>query len=634
MPTSGPQGKDTQSVAQRFSDGKLWVRRKVGVSVLRRADGRSWESVTRRWVNETEGRREFPLWTRALASELFPDPIRPLDADLLLGSATSAWRIEWVGRLGFDFDEVPDGAANLLGVFDGNVYMNASLLRVWATRTPAIAPVHVDSAFFAADLPPFEASPWHTKPDVTDGPLRHWLRWVLVDRRHADVTILARKADRARRERPEFVDLLDDAVYARVDELKPLLRQLSGSYLHHLLAASVGPGVIAALCSGLEHAPDHRRLLAGIGGLESMAALQALWTLSRLASHSATANDAFESGLDGLEGRLRGSSSADVRGLMGGVDALVAEVGPLGSSSWALDLDRAHSEVGAVLAAVDWLRHCDDDLDPGPALTRTAVERTAAIERVGALMARRAGSLGGEQFEAALRATEVFTRSRELLHRAMTIVRSEMRIALRELGERAAQRRDVESPDDVRLLFDDELAYYADGGLADIAELVARRREYLDQLPTNPLPLIDVRTPRPVPTGERAPLSTGESATGHAVSPATGQGRVKHIDDSERPVEPGRVLVAGTGSTSWLPRLVGAAGVVVESGSLVGHLAVLCRELGVPLVVGLPGARALLAEDALVTVNGAQASVTVVESPARGVDSAQPAQERGWGAVS
>jgi pyruvate,water dikinase len=52
---------------------------------------------------------------------------------------------------------------------------------------------------------------------------------------------------------------------------------------------------------------------------------------------------------------------------------------------------------------------------------------------------------------------------------------------------------------------------------------------------------------------------------------------------------PGRIIATRTTDPGWIPLLVGAAGLLVEQGSLLSHSAIVARELSIPMVVGLPG---------------------------------------------
>lgn len=66
-----------------------------------------------------------------------------------------------------------------------------------------------------------------------------------------------------------------------------------------------------------------------------------------------------------------------------------------------------------------------------------------------------------------------------------------------------------------------------------------------------------------------------------------------------------------------LPQL---AGLVAETGSALSHVAILARELGVPTVAGVAGARAVLVPGSTVAVDGTAGTVTVLAGPADAPD--------------
>ncbi|MEL7155654.1 MAG: PEP-utilizing enzyme [Actinomycetota bacterium] len=577
--------------------------------------------MTKSWFKETVGRLELPVWTRAHAAEILPDAVRPLDFDLLLSQAAGpAWRAELVGRLGFRPNEIPADGPPLIGIFEGRAYLNASTLRVWAQRTPVLGPHHADAAYLGPGLPDYEPVEWHDHPAATDGSLNQWLRRVLVDGTRPELDELCAEADQARRSRPDFAVMLDDEVHARIVELQPLVGRLMAQHLHQMLAASVGPGIIAAICveRGLPTEASH--LIAGLGQLDTTAPVAALWALSRLVAHSAPATAEFDRGLSGLAQRLRDSTAHDVAGLAAGVETLAGEVGPLGSSSWELTAIPARSATDTILQALDWLRRCPDELDPRPRMAAVASARRELVEEVAGPEPATEGAEATDraQFLVAVRATEIHVRGRERLGRAIGMTLDEIRAALWELGLRAASRNDVTHPDDLRYLFGDELAYYADGGLSAIGELVAERRQRLAEVAAGPAPaMIDVRhrPQRLFPLEQPAQLEAGGIVMGRPVSSNVGRGTARIIDDPARlaEIEPGAVLVAATASTSWLPFIIGAAAVVTEAGGLLGHLSILCRELGTPLVVGIDNAPIRFVEGSLLEVDGLTGIVSVIE---------------------
>ncbi|MEM9134496.1 MAG: PEP-utilizing enzyme [Actinomycetota bacterium] len=562
---------------------------------------------------------------------MFPGPVMPLDADLLLHRiAGPAWRAELIGRLGFRPDELPPSAPPVIAVIDGYAYLNASLLRVWAHRTPVLAANHIDAAYLGPGLPAHQVMGWHDHPAATGGSLHQWLRRLLVEGDLGDVDELWAEARRLQNERPDIATLLDTEVHRRIADLAPLLARVLARQLHIMLAASIGPGILSAICVERGLPTEAVHLIAGLGGVPTAAPVPALWTLSRLAAHSATAADAFNLGPAGLEGRLRASGAGDVRGLIAGVDALAAEVGALGAGTWELTAPSDAGVTGAVLAAVDRLRRLPDTLDPAPAMAAVAANRAELVTEFDDTLDTERDveeRAARNQFLVAVRATESVVRARERISLALGLVLDEMRVAVRELGLRATARNDVSHPDDLRLLNADEFAYYADGGLADVGAIVSARRIALAERRRTPPPVVDVetgagRTIRPATDADAAspmPLEAGGIVMGWPVASAVGRGRARIVTDltagPPADLEPGEVLVASTIPTSWLPYLIGIGGVVTEAGSLLSHLSVLCRELSVPLVAGIEHATGVFVEGSVLSVDGLTGIVSVMEDP-------------------
>jgi pyruvate,water dikinase len=95
------------------------------------------------------------------------------------------------------------------------------------------------------------------------------------------------------------------------------------------------------------------------------------------------------------------------------------------------------------------------------------------------------------------------------------------------------------------------------------------------------------------------------AAGGETAYPGVGVGPVARIlrDEDLENFPQGGVLVAGHSSPKFMVVMPRCAAIVAEHGSVTGHMASLCREFGVPTLLGVPEALTLLPQGAEVTVD-------------------------------
>ena len=143
------------------------------------------------------------------------------------------------------------------------------------------------------------------------------------------------------------------------------------------------------------------------------------------------------------------------------------------------------------------------------------------------------------------------------------------------------------------------------GGPQDIEWGWADGRFYL--LQTRPITTLA----RPAGDLESAPTPAAEPLlSGSPASPGVAAGRVRVVSDPSQTglIVEGDVLVAEMTTPDFVPAMKRAAAIITEKGGRTCHAAIISRELGVPCIVGAPGARAL-AEKLTVTVDGAAGHV-------------------------
>lgn len=190
---------------------------------------------------------------------------------------------------------------------------------------------------------------------------------------------------------------------------------------------------------------------------------------------------------------------------------------------------------------------------------------------------------------------------REALRLRVRWVQELTAVVAAELGARLARRDLLPDAEAVRWLRLDELER-AVSTAAVPADLEARRRAS----PSAPLPAAFRLAGDAV-----VPVDLGAGG-GQGAGGGRGMGRVVHAG-GDRPA-PGDVLVTRTLDPGLAPLLAGLGGLVAETGSVLSHLAILARELGVPTVVGVPGALERFPGGTVVVVDGTAGEVTAVET--------------------
>jgi pyruvate,water dikinase len=113
--------------------------------------------------------------------------------------------------------------------------------------------------------------------------------------------------------------------------------------------------------------------------------------------------------------------------------------------------------------------------------------------------------------------------------------------------------------------------------------------------------------PAPAPGG-------GTQLVGVALSAGTAEGPALVLTEpTAPPAEGGYVLVCPSTDPAWVPLFAHAAALVMETGGVLSHGAIVAREFGLPAVAGLPGVVLQLRTGQRVRVDGARGTVTVVE---------------------
>lgn len=140
-----------------------------------------------------------------------------------------------------------------------------------------------------------------------------------------------------------------------------------------------------------------------------------------------------------------------------------------------------------------------------------------------------------------------------------------------------------------------------------------RRRQILLSLPTPPVLFSDdlEAIGRPVPIEGAAEWNATALSFGEFEGPALVLEEPVNADA----VVPGFVLVCPSTDPAWVPLFLKAGALVMESGGVLSHGAIVAREFGIPAVAGIANVHRRLQTGQRLKVNGSSGKVHVFELP-------------------
>lgn len=189
-------------------------------------------------------------------------------------------------------------------------------------------------------------------------------------------------------------------------------------------------------------------------------------------------------------------------------------------------------------------------------------------------------------------------------------------VALAAVGEKLAGTGIVEKADDVFFLHFPEIEKAQVSG-QDYADLAASRKdEFLREKRRALVPQVMLGDgTQPVEVIGHTDEGALNGVAGSA-GIATGVARVI-TDPGGATLEPGEILVAPTTDPAWTPLFGGAAAIVVETGGVNSHGAVVAREFGIPAVLGIHNLTSRVKTGDVLEVNGSGGSVRIVPADAQ-----------------
>lgn len=571
----------------------------------------------RAWITDTELGTRYPLYTRLNASDVLPDPVTPLAADLAWNAnIIPGWCSGYVELGSFTVEEMFGGPSAVAAMLYGHLYINQSSVRVIGIRI-GIGWEAVDAAFFAGDepAPPHEQVPEDTNEEISAA-IAERGAWAMTAVDYPDMDEDRWYADRLRSERPDLEALSNAALVARARSMMPIERLMWRGETIASNQSAVGPGVIGQVLGGKDPSLVVR-LIGPAGDVDSAAPSYALWDLSRLIRADAAVNADFDAGADGLAERLA-AQPAFSEAFAGFLRAF----GYRGPSEWDIGSPTWETNPELVLGLLDRMRLLDDAASPD---ARRAVQEHDAE----AALARALELIGDDPtavatLHAGIASARRFGAWRERGKTNCIKVLHEARLPLYVLGRRLAAQGHLAHPQQVFMALDAELDTLVLKPASLSERLAAREAEWRKlfgiKLPT----FVDAR--KPIPPLASLPrladttvtaVQVGDVLQGGPASAGVVQGRARIVPSPSLAgdLQPGEIMIAPQTDPSWTPLFLVSAGVVVDVGAMNSHAMIVSRELGIPCAAGVPDASRRIPNGALIEVDGSTGKVTVLELP-------------------
>lgn len=587
-----------------------------GEAVVRKITARS--EALGRWIVDDDPSPAFPLYTRANIGEVFPDVVQPLSWTLWgIPHADFGWRLALRNLGAFDLEEFTPGAMEMLGVFGGYGYLNASASRIFGARTPGLSAEAIDQSFFGGqpDVPPYEPRPGDTSP-VHSERLGAMLKWLFSEPPLDDLDRMRADVEAVRAARPDIPSLSDAALFDHVLALTEMhwrrlwVRHIEATY-HSTIPAGMLAG-IAAVAGCPELTAD---VLTSDTVVDSARPAHALWALARDVTGSAALTALFDAGLPAVVDHLR-AAGPDIDGFRSAFSAFLREFGFRGPNEWEMRSRAWEVDPATPLTAIATLRHAPENESPAARARARAAAKQQAAATIAARLSDDQTALG--QFRAALDAAGRFFAARERTKTSCAMLTHEMRMPMWELGRRFTARGLFPAADSFALLTVSEWRAALDDP-AFVPDLVRRRSAEEARLAALEPPFIVHRTVPPVETwrpriADRPTAAAGGLLAGVPGCAGIACGRARIVVSPDQPGDfaPGDILIAPFTDPAWTPLMAAAAAVVVDVGAAVSHAVIVARELGVPCAVSVTGASRAIPDGAMVEVDGGRGTVRIL----------------------
>ena len=574
------------------------------------------------WIADTEPSERFPIYTRANADEVGPEPFTPLNWTLTWEQGIAPGTADaWIALGTFEPDEFLWTQPETYGSWGGYFYNQVSLGRVFGHRMPGATPDAIDISFFGQNptVPPYVQDP-RDDNEACSAKLGESFAAILGGAQEALGAEYLANAAAWRASRPDLATISDSKLVEYGRTSARWQRPGWDAYAQVVIGATVGPQIVQGIADSVGKPELAIQIFGALGDVVSAGMPERVWELSRLVRNSAELTAAFDAGTEGLAERLAADPVAG--SFNSGFDDLIESFGHRGVNEWEISAETWLINPMLAYQMIDRVRRQEDSMSPAARASESAKRREAAVAELTAAVAADEATTG--LLAAGISSGQIAYRLREAGKNATVMLMQEPKLAFRELGSRMHERGHIADPMHVFQLLESELDSFIDQPANFTEILASRHRDWLTLAEVEP-PYVVIRD-QPIPPisewPKRRRFAEGDSAavgsvmTGIPGSQGTVTARTRVILDlaDADTLEAGEVLVCATTDPSWVPLFMIASAVICEIGAQASHAVIVSRELGVPCVVSLAHASNLLPSGTLIELDGSTGTVTVLET--------------------